>query len=55
MGSAISARLTNRKKMITAINVGLVALFYSPYAVETRAILALESSDSGPRVYKYAP
>jgi hypothetical protein len=43
--------------MISAIKWGLVAfvLFASAYAVETRAILDLESSDNGPQVYKYAP
>jgi hypothetical protein len=44
--------------MMTAIKWGLVAfvLFGLAYAVETRAILGLESSDkSGPQVYEYAP
>jgi hypothetical protein len=47
-----------RKTMITAIKLGLVALvlFALAYAVETRAILALESSDkSGAQVYDYVP
>jgi hypothetical protein len=41
--------------MMTAIKVGLVAfaLFAAAYVVETRAILALESSASGPHVYEY--
>ena len=48
---------TKKKDMITAIKLGLVdfVLFALAYAVETRAILALESSDSGPQVYEYAP
>ena len=44
--------------MMTEIKWGLVAfvLFGLAYAVETRAILSLESSDkSGPEVYEYAP
>jgi len=43
--------------MTTAIKLGLVAfvLFASAYVVETKAILALESSASGPHVYEYAP
>jgi hypothetical protein len=46
-----------RKTMTTAIKWGLVAfvLLASAYVVETRAILALESSDSGTRVHEYAP
>jgi hypothetical protein len=43
--------------MITAIKLGLVdfVLFALAYAVETRAVLALASSDSGPQVHEYAP
>jgi hypothetical protein len=44
--------------MIRAIKLGLVAfvLFALAYAVETKAILDLESSDdSGRQVYEYAP
>jgi hypothetical protein len=44
--------------MITAIKLGPIAfvLFALAYAVETRAILDLESSDnSGRQVYEYAP
>jgi len=43
--------------MMTAIKLGLVALvlFASAYVIETRAILALESSDRGPQVYEYTP
>jgi hypothetical protein len=47
-----------RKTTMTAIKWGLVAfvLFGLGYAVETRAILGLESSDkSGSQVYEYAP
>jgi hypothetical protein len=47
-----------RKTVITAIKLGLLAfiLFALAYAVETRAILGLESSDnSGSQVYEYAP
>jgi hypothetical protein len=45
-----------RKTMMTAIKLGLVAfaVFASAYVVETRAILALESSDSGPQLHDYA-
>jgi hypothetical protein len=42
----------------TAIKWGLVAvvLVALAYAVETKAILSLESSDKiGPQVYEYAP
>jgi hypothetical protein len=43
--------------MISAIKLGLVALvlFALAYAVETRAILHLESSGSGAQGYEYAP
>jgi hypothetical protein len=43
--------------MITAIKLGLVAfvLFALAYAVETKAILHLESSVSEPQGYEYAP
>jgi hypothetical protein len=44
--------------MMTAIKMGLVAfvLFGLACAVESRAILALESSDNnGLRVHEYAP
>jgi uncharacterized membrane protein (DUF4010 family) len=46
-----------RETMMTAIKLGLVALvlFASAYVIETRAILALESSDRGPQVYEYTP
>ena len=46
-----------RKTMMTAIKWGLVAfvLFTAAYIFEYRAILALESSDSWPQVYGYAP
>ena len=46
-----------RKTMMTAIKLGLVAfvLFAAAYVVETRAILALESSDSWLHVNEYAP
>lgn len=42
---------------MTPIKWGLLVfvLFGSVYVVETRAILNLESSDSGPQVYEYAP
>jgi hypothetical protein len=46
-----------RKTMMTAVKLALVAfvVFASAYVIETRAILALESSTSGLRVYEYAP
>jgi hypothetical protein len=44
-----------RKTMITAITLGLVAFVLLPCAVETKAILASESSESGPQVYEFAP
>jgi hypothetical protein len=41
----------------TAIKMGLVAfvVLASAYVVETKAILALESSAGGPHVHEYAP
>ena len=44
-----------RKTKMTAIKLGLVAfvLFAAAYVVETRVILALESS--GPQVDEYSP
>ena len=45
-----------RKTMMTAIKLGLVAfVLFAAYVVETRAILALESSDNWTQVYEYAP
>jgi len=43
--------------MMTAIKLGLVTfvLFAAAYVVETRAIVALESSDSWLQVNEYAP
>jgi hypothetical protein len=49
--------VTGVRQMISAIKLGLVALvlFALAYAVETRAILHLESSGSGAQGYEYAP
>jgi hypothetical protein len=51
----VCLRNTGESSMINAIKWGLLAfvLFASAYAVETRAILDLESS--GPQVNEYAP
>jgi hypothetical protein len=49
LAAPLFAAKLRRRTMMTAIKWGLVAIavFASAYVVETRAILALESSDSG--------